>query len=54
MNYAEFLIFFVSKAVDELKILNVSNYMLDNNTYDPLKEALKYFEKSPYYYKYKE
>ena len=43
---------FFSKTVDELKILNISNYKLDN-TNDPLKQALKYFE-NHYYYKYKE
>ena len=35
-----------SKTVDELKIPNFSNYKLDN-TNDPLKEALKYFENHP-------
>ena len=34
---------FFSKTVDELKIPNISNYKLDN-TNDPLKEALRYFE----------
>ena len=34
---------FFSKIVDELKIPNISNYKLDN-TNDPLKEALRYFE----------
>ena len=37
---------FFSKTVDELKILNISNYKLDN-TNDPLKEALRYFENHP-------
>ena len=37
---------FFSKTVDEIKIPNISNYKLDN-TYDPLKEALKYFENHP-------
>ena len=37
---------FFSKTVDELKILNISNYKLDN-TNDPLKEALGYFENHP-------
>ena len=35
-----------SKTVDELKIPNISNYKLDN-TNDPFKEALKYFENHP-------
>ena len=30
MNCAEFLIIFFSKIVDELKILNVSSYKIDN------------------------
>ena len=34
------------KTVDKLKILNISNYKLDN-TNDPLKEALKSFENHP-------
>ena len=34
---------FFSKTVDELKIPTISNYKLDN-TNDPLKEALRYFE----------
>ena len=46
MNYAEFLIIFFSKTVDELKIPNISNYKVDS-TNDPLKEALKYFENHP-------
>ena len=37
---------FFSKIVDELKIPNISNYKLDN-TNDPLKEALRYFENHP-------
>ena len=37
---------FFSKTVDELKIPNISNYKLDN-TNDPLKEALRYFENHP-------
>ena len=37
---------FFSKTVDELKIPNISNYNLDN-TNDPLKGALKYFENHP-------
>ena len=37
---------FFSKTVDELQILNISNYKLDN-TNDPLNEALRYFGKSP-------
>ena len=36
----------LSKSVDELKIPNISNYKL-NNTNDPLKEALRYFENHP-------
>ena len=43
MNYADFLIIFLSKTVDELKIPSISNYMLD----DLLKNALKYFENHP-------
>ena len=35
-----------SKIVDELKIRNISNYKIDN-TNDPLKEALRYFENHP-------
>ena len=34
---------FFSKTVDELNILNISNYKLDN-TNDPRKEAVIYFE----------
>ena len=35
------------KIVDELeKILNISNYKIDN-TNDPLKEVLRYFENHP-------
>ena len=34
---------FFLKIVDELKIPNISNYKIDN-TNDPLKEALRYFE----------
>ena len=37
---------FFSKIVDELKIPNISNYKIDN-TNDPLKEALRYFENHP-------
>ena len=37
---------FFSKTVDEFKILNVSNYKLDNQN-DTLKEALRYFENHP-------
>ena len=37
---------FFSKTADELKILNISNYKLDN-TNGPLKEALRYFENHP-------
>ena len=37
---------FFSKTVDELKIPNISNYKPDN-TNDPLKEALRYFENHP-------
>ena len=37
---------FFSKTVDELKFPNILNYKLDN-TYDPRKEALKYFENHP-------
>ena len=37
---------FFWKTVDELKIPNISNYKLDN-TNDPLKEALRYFENHP-------
>ena len=37
---------FFSKIVDELKIPNISNYKIDN-TNDPLKEALRYFENDP-------
>ena len=37
---------FFSKTVDEFKILNVSNYKLDNPN-DTLKEALRYFENHP-------
>ena len=37
---------FFSKTVHEPKIPNISNYKLDN-TNDPLKEALKYFENYP-------
>ena len=37
---------FFSKAVHELKVPNISNYKLDN-TNDPLKEALRYFENHP-------
>ena len=37
---------FFSKIVDELKIPNISNYKLDN-TNDPRKEALRYFENHP-------
>ena len=36
----------MSKTVDELEILNVWNYKLDN-TNDLLQEALKYFENHP-------
>ena len=36
---------FFSKTVDEIKIPNISNYTLDNT--NPLKEALRYFEKHP-------
>ena len=37
---------FSSKIVDELKIPNISNYKIDN-TNDPFKEALRYFENHP-------
>ena len=37
---------FFSKIVDELKILNISNYKIVNAN-DPIKEALKYFENHP-------
>ena len=37
---------FFWKTVDELKIPNISNYKLDN-TNDPLKEALRFFENHP-------
>ena len=37
---------FFSKIVDELKISNISNYKIDN-TNDPLKDALRYFENHP-------
>ena len=37
---------FFSKTVDEFKILNVSNYKLDNPNDTP-KEALRYFENHP-------
>ena len=37
---------FFSETVDELKIPNISNYKLDN-TNDPRKEALRYFENRP-------
>ena len=37
---------FFSKTVDEFKILNVSNYKLDNQN-DTLKEALRYVENHP-------
>ena len=35
-----------SKTVDELEISNTSNYKIDN-TNDPLKEVLRYFENHP-------
>ena len=38
--------FFFSETVNELEILNVSDYKLDS-TYNPLKEALKYFKNHP-------
>ena len=37
---------FFSKTVDKLKIPNISNYKPDN-TNDPLKEVLRYFENHP-------
>ena len=37
---------FFWKTVDELKIPNISNYKLDD-TNDPLKEALRFFENHP-------
>ena len=37
---------FLSKTIDELKILNISHYKLVNAS-DLLKEALKYFENHP-------
>ena len=43
MNYAEFLIIFFSKTVDEPKIRNILNYKLDN-TNDPFKKALKFLK----------
>ena len=46
MKCAEFLKKFFAKIVDELKIPNISNYKIDN-TNNPLKEALRYFENHP-------
>ena len=37
---------FFLKTIDELKIPNISNYKLDN-TNNPLKELLRYFENHP-------
>ena len=46
MKCAEFLKKIFAKIVDELKIPNISNYKIDN-TNNPLKEALRYFENDP-------
>ena len=46
MNCDKFFNNFFSKIVDNLKISNISNYKI-NNTNDPLKEALRFFENHP-------
>ena len=44
--WVKFLVTFFSKAVDELKIPSISNFM-HNESNDSLKEALSYFENHP-------
>ena len=46
MNCNKFFNNFFSKIVDNLKILNISNYKI-NNTNNPLKEVLGFFENHP-------